>query len=225
MPVVLKNVIMQEDIDSNMSKSFEQNIDKQKCRDLLCLAAKKSIGEVSTIVTLPSDKALCVKTFKKHFKNASIIGIERESEIAEVIRKKGITCYTGTVGDYIRKSRCDFGHTDIFFMDYYSHMSQSIMDEVLDLIGNDLIIHPSKPSIIGITLSKAIRHDKGETLAFIKRSLFEDEEVENTVEWVTQGIYNSVMEKYPFLSQFSIEESVEYRTGINMYFILLKIVK
>jgi hypothetical protein len=211
-------------------KSFE--IDKgpkQQVRNLICSHAENEIGNVKRIFTLPSKEALCYHTFKLKFPQSAVSCIEREASIVRILHDKDIDCEQTTILDFaVSKTRLE-RHFDVVFLDYYSYLTGDILNEIRAFINNDNIIHPTKPTILAITLMKAMRSDKSETLDLLSKYRWQGYRsgTNNDVNQVAEGLLGFIEVEFDF-TNVKLLESFQYQATGNsapMYFILLKITK
>lgn len=211
------------------NKSFERiKGPKQQIRELLCRYSPLA----KTILTLPSRKGLCVKTFRRLLNKPVIIGVERDKEIVNEIRENlNITCYHSDLTDYINTQIISTNHFDICFLDYYSNLTNNVMDNIKALIKNDNVIHLGKQCILGITVSKGLRQDGKDILNQMDETIFRfnNDPITNTLENTSSLIAHSLIEEM-FNYKFNIEilESMEYNAkngSSTMYFMCFKITK
>jgi hypothetical protein len=213
-------------------KSFETSQGpKQQVRDSIVSLAKDHIPHVHKILTLPGREALCVKTFQKHFPNSSIRGIERNKEDWQKIVDKGIDCIQGTVQDYASQVTSPTLHHDIVFLDYFSFFNKDVLTGIEDVVWNPYILHADKPTILGITLAKAIRHEKDEMLDFIRENIHLEykEEPINNLDMVGRALLSRVTTKgRKTFSHVETLNALEYSADKGsslMYFFCFKLVK
>jgi hypothetical protein len=204
---------------------------KQEVRNLICNHAELHLGtnNIKKIFTLPSKEALCYYNFKERFPKASIKCIEYKEEIVKILHNKDIECQHINIKDYAKNIINLERHHDIIFLDYYSFLSKNILDEISAFITNDNIIHPNKTSIIGITLMKAMRQDKNETLELLSDYRYKGDRkgTKNEVAQIAEGLENFLDVNFN-LSNIEELEAIEYKAdkkSTSMYFILLKVTK
>lgn len=208
-----------------MIKSFEiTQGPKQAIRDFLTEEAAK-LPTCHKIFTLPGKEALCVQTFRQKYPNATYRAVERIQKDWNIITSKGIDCVLGTIQDYANQHTHPTLHHDVIFLDYFSHLNDDVLEGVKLIVGNPNIVHPGKQFLLGITLSKAMRHGKSSMLDFIKENVYltPDESPANTLDMVGSALHNYI-ETSRVESQFrSIQclKEVEYQaseTSSHMYF-------
>lgn len=212
-----------------MKKSFETSVgEKQRCRDLLCSRSKEVLGtSIKKILTLPSREALCYHTFNKAFKRAKIVCIERDLDICEDLWKQDIDCINTTIQDYAQEKTRVEQHHDVLFLDYYSFMSKSILEDLKALIKNRNILHKGKRAVIGITLMKGMRQNKDETLKIMQNYIYKGERLvmSNTVDSVGEALCNFLGCEFE-LDEVTDLDRIEYRAQDNstpMYFYTIAI--
>lgn len=206
-----------------MKKSFEtKKGPKQLCRNKLC----DSVKSPSTIITLPSKEMLCVKTFKKRFPKATIIGIESDKAIFNTIIEKGQQCYHTDIRGYLEHQVKPTNHVDLFFFDYYSFLNDNVIKDLQLFIDNDNIFHENKTSILGVTLLKAIRSGEGEEILNRHKGIKKVTR-SNDLTSVVRTIVLDLAIKLPRVSSIDSMYELEYKNpeGTTMYFFILKVVK
>ena len=208
-------------------KSYEISTDKQDCRDKLVEITNQYIKVPKKVISLPSKTAMCIKTFRKHWPDTGYIGIEREEEDWKEICEQGIDCYHSDIRQYIHAQTIPVQHCDLFFMDYYSYLSTEILGDIKALLNNRNLVHEGKTLILGLTLAKAMRGNKENTLDFMRDYIDDGHRIEitNSLENVEMALVNYLGCEFPEINSISLEYSVEYLTGVPMYFLVFKIVK
>lgn len=198
---------------------------KQKCREILCKEAKKQLGEEpKAILTLPYKEILCVNTFRKHFPNVNIIGIEREKDIYHEINDKGVYCYNCDVREFAYKSTLLAPHFDIMFLDYYSYLNENVLKDLVSILKNRNIIHKNKSVILGLTLSKGMR-DGGEAKEILRDFVWEGHKkgVANNLDEIGSAVLTYLEHFVPDLVGSQVLQDLEYkadpkRQSATMYF-------
>jgi hypothetical protein len=207
-------------------RSFETEIGKkQACRDALCLIARSYLGDPKKILTLPGRELLCVKTFKKHFPSSNILGIERNTDDFEIICSKGVNCTNATVREYVSNQTLPTQHLDLVFLDYFSYLSPEIITDITSLLKNRNLLHKGKPFVLGLTLMKAMRGSKDETLDFMRDYIDNGSRIEitNTLSFVESALTAFLSCEFPSAKEITLEHSSEYMTECSMYFLCFKV--
>ena len=206
-------------------KSYEISNDKQACRDLLVTLTNEHTSP-NKIITLPSKTALCVKTFKQAWPTANYIGIERDKDAFQEICKQGINCYLSDIREYIHSQTLKTQHVDMFFMDYYSYLNSNVIGDIKALLSNQNLVHKGKPLIIGLTLMKAMRGDKENTIDFMREYIDNGRRIniENNLSNIELALSTFLSNEFPSATETTMLESIEYKTGVNMYFLVFKII-
>jgi len=208
-----------------MNKSFEiKTGEKQKCRDLICEHAKLKNLNVKTILTLPGRKALCVETFRKQFKKPTIIGLERDSKDFAIIQEtQQFQCFNADIRQWSHAQTLKTNHLDIVFLDYFSFLSTSVLGDITDLLTNDNILHPNKPTLLAITLAKSMRGYTDDMLKFMSSILVDGNRrsAENTLEDVATAVASHILDSIPTIGIETLVEK-EYKAAdksASMYFL------
>lgn len=205
-------------------KSYEiRKGPKQLCRDLICKHAKDKSITPKKIITLPGENLLCVKTFKKQFPKASILGIERDERAFKIICSKGVNCVNSDISTYVNSNTLPTAHADIVFLDYYSPLSQSVASDIKTLLNNDNLIHRGKDLILGVTLSKVPRGVKKYATDFVESYLWNDgtPDLKLDLKTVGEAIGGFISIEANGIKGGEILEMQEYRAERNsapMYF-------
>lgn len=216
------------------TKAFETSSgEKQNCRELICSIADEQLGQanIKKIFTLPSREALCYHTFKKHYKKAKVVCIERDTEIWRYLCEvKDIDCVNTTISEYSKERVSREQHHDIVFLDYYSFLSKKILEDVQGFVTNDNIVHANKKFVLAITLQKNIRRDKDTTISLLKDYIYRGnkKDIQNTIENVSIGITNYISCNMMDFKEVKLVEAKEYRANKNsadMYFIVISVEK
>lgn len=215
-----------------MKRSFEIEYgDKQRCRDELINQSKKHNINVKKILTLPGEQALCVKTFKKSYPKANIIGIERDEQIHRVItEEKGIDCLNCDIREYIHSQTIKSQHHDIVFLDYYSYLNLSVVRDLQAFIKNDNICHKGKEFILGITLSRNMRVKKDDSIDFMRENLYNGRRrlIDNNLDDVCNSVWSFLSSQRNNLEHLSLEYKHKYsaqKGSCEMYFMIFRIIK
>lgn len=213
-------------VGENKMKSYEKSDKKQLCRDMLVKLTEQHIGVPKKVITLPSETAMCVKTFKKHWPEANYIGIERDRDSWVKICKQGINCYNSDIRQFVHSQIIPGQHCDMFFMDYYSYLNANILGDIKGLLSNRNIIHKGKPMLLGLTLMKAMRGDKENTIDFMREYIDNGRriEMENNLHNVESALATFLSNEFPSAEDTGLEYSLEYETGVPMYFLVFKII-
>jgi hypothetical protein len=121
------------------------------------------------IFTMPSKHHRCYDMFKIEFPLSQIDSVERDKQIANDLRKKGIYAHTCTTTEFFNNIR-DFDKPyEILFLDYYNHYTQAIANEIDLIIKNNNITPEDKPFILAVTLSKSIRQGHEDNMNDLKK--------------------------------------------------------
>lgn len=174
-------------------KSFETTIGyKQQCReDIVTYAKHCNIGGPyvrANVLTLPSREHICYDLFKATWPKARIICLESERDIADQLNDEGIHTIHAKTTDYLRSVDKYGGNFNIVFLDYYSFITQSVLDDVGLLVrGNDnnpfLLQDPAKgPSVVAVTLQKAVRQGIDKTRSKLLSGLIKQEDCFREIE-------------------------------------------
>ena len=209
-----------------MARSFEvETGPKQECREILCELTKNYIGTPKKIFTLPGREILCVKTFRRDFPNANIVAVERIAEDFEAICEKGVNCVLGDVRSFVESQTLLTQHIDIAFLDYFSYLNKEIIADLATFLKNRNIVHRGKPLVFGLTLMKAMRGSKEETLEFMKDYIDHGHRaaVTNTLESVESSLMAFLSDTFPSAAEIVAEHSKEYVTECSMYFFCFRI--
>lgn len=211
-----------------MGKSFEKTVgEKQSCREVLCEIAKTRIPSVKCIFTLPSKEALCYKTFLRHFPKSTIVGVEKDTKIYEDLMQNPDFTFNVenvSVKEYAEKATRG-RHFDVVFLDYFSYLNEDIKNDIKLFVGNDNIVHPGTPFVLGITLLKSSRG--GDFVDIVKDLLWKTSAPKNDLDTVRRALHGYIATE---LSPESIElvEAREYKAAAKssaMYFFVFIINK
>lgn len=204
-------------------KSYEASESKQQCRDKLV----EYTGQARKVVTLPSRTALCIKTFKKAWPKANYIGIERDKDSWQEIIDQGIDCYNTDVRQYFHSQTLPSQHTDLIFLDYYSYLNSNILGDLKAVVENNNLTHPGKSFVVGLTLMKAMRGDKVNTIDFMREYIYNGhrQDIDNTLDNVESALSTFLGSEFPNAKSIQCLDAIEYMTGTPMYFLVFKIRK
>jgi hypothetical protein len=219
-------VFVESTLKKLKQRSFETDAGpKQDCRDDLCAATEAYLGTPKKIFTLPGRKALCVKTFKRHFPEANIVGVERIRDDFESICDLGINCTLSSVREYVKHQELPTQHFDVAFLDYFSYLSTEIIEDLDMFLKNRNILHKGKPFVLGLTLMKAMRGSKEDTLDFMKDYIYNGNRIEvaNTLASVEMALTAYLSCSFPSAKEIILERSREYTTECSMYFFCFQI--
>jgi len=203
---------------------------KQSCRDLICDVAGSELDQIKKVFTLPSREALCYHTFTKRYPKAKIACVEREQKICETLWDQGIDCTKTTVREYCNERKRPEQHHDIVFLDYYSFLSEDILNDVRAFLANDNILHPGKPFVLALTLAKGMRVHKDATLSALQTYVYDGERtgVQNDLDAVASALTGMIACDFLDFRDVRLAEAVEYRASSNsaqMYFVVFVITK
>ena len=199
-----------------MKKSYEiATGPKQKCRDILCDRAEEFLSTPpKRIFTLPGVEALCIKTFRARFPHLqNIVGIEDKPKECAKINAMGIDCDNQNVKDYVASKTAKGLPFDIVFLDFYRHMSAKMVEDIEAFISNKNIIEPGRPLVLGLTLSKPIRHDSEEANLLMRDNLYRGHrrDVQNTLDDVGASISNMIACMPVEPAEVRLMDAVEYQ--------------
>jgi hypothetical protein len=210
-------------------KSFEiATGPKQECRDILVDQATTHLPGVKNIFTLPGREALCVQTFKRHYPQALIQGVERDEATFEIICSKGILCHNSDVNEFAKSKTLPTNHFDIVFLDYYSFFSKTILRDLKAFLGNKNIVHEGKPFILGLTLMKSVRRDYDDVLDFMKENIYLGDKSDVEPDLITTGsaVKNYLSDEFEDLKSIRLVQQLEYQAQAGstpMYFFCFSI--
>ncbi len=200
------------------AKAFEtEEGEKQRCRDLIVVAANKLKLTTPHIFTLPSRKHLCYNTFKEAWPSSSVTCIERDAEISAELNKKGILCCTTTTTEFISTIPDWYPKFDIMFLDYYSFFGKQVAEDIELVFKKGLL---SKTGVLAVTLSKGIRVGKDTALDILKENYYEWEQVDYTIHTVGSWLLGLISE-YDYTRVDNT--ALEYKASDNstpMFFLL-----
>jgi len=212
-----------------MTKAFETNQGpKQECRDLIVKHSKQL--NPKTIFTLPAKQGLCVKTFKKHLKPSTIIGVERDEKDFKIIQDTlNMQCYKSDIRQYVYSQTLKTNHHDVVFLDYFSFLNMNVIGDINAFINNDNILHPKKQFILAITLAKSMRGQTEDMLNYMSKVIVDGNQrnADNSLEDVEEALLSVLIDSH---SNLGIECLVkkEYKAqqqSMPMYFLMFLLTK
>jgi len=197
---------------------------KQDCRQDIINAVT---WEPRKAFTLPGREALCVKAFQAQWPTMQIRAAEHVPSQWERLMEAGVDCECIDSTRYLHHADTVRSlHHDILNLDYVSFLHESIIED-LDIIARSTnITEKGKPTILAITLTKAIRLPSPVIAELLQESvsLLESDEQPNCLRHVGLVLQNR------FGYQWSVQPIVsrEYKAGkmsTTMYFFLYKITR
>jgi hypothetical protein len=205
---------------------------KQACRDKIVEVANQQLPRVQQVFTLPSEEALCAKTFRSTWPMCAMVGVERQKGIFERMdRSSGIVMRRCTLREYIASQTLPEHHCDVAFFDLVGPASLPNLGDIVDFVANDLVVHRKNPMVMAVTFNSTFRHDRdaNRVLDAITTDVWHEtgELIGYTIETVTALLCQKIRERTR-VRRLSVvhHESYQAQDGSTpMFFIILLVEK